>query len=248
MTRGSSTLTDLPLNKPLVKLIAQADTKIGELQLLHRTPRADPNAPFHELLVDGRTLMSSYNDVSERALAARSIERHGGDQLRVLVGGLGLGHTAHEALRSDRVAAVDVIEFVPEVIEWFEDDVLPLAPDLRADSRLEVIFDDVYTRLAKGPTETYDLLLVDVDHAPDDPLSAQSEAAMFYSEEGLRRVAAHLRPGGMLGVWSCADNVSFEETLCEVFTEVLNDTTLFVDDLFGEEDETNWLFFASGVR
>ena len=44
-----------------------------------------------------------------------------------------------------------VIEFVPEVIGWFEQGVIPLAAELRPDPRLQVLLDDVYGRLAKPP-------------------------------------------------------------------------------------------------
>ena len=74
-----------------------------ELVLHRRTPQSDPGAVFVELLVDGRVLMSGYNTVSERALAESGVRRCEGEGLRVLVGGLGLGYTAHEALRSPRV-------------------------------------------------------------------------------------------------------------------------------------------------
>ncbi len=141
-----------------------------------------------------------------------------------------------------------MVELVPEVVGWHEAELFPLAAALRADSRLRVIEADVYGRLAGAPAERYHLILVDVDHAPSDPLAEESDRAMFCSAEGLRRVARHLEPGGVLAVWSCFAAPDFEATLREVFTVVETETTVFVDDLFGEEDETNWLFFASGLR
>ena len=79
-------------------------------------------------------------------------------------------------------------------------------------------------------------------------IAGESATATFYSAEGLRRVARHLSPGGILAVWSCADAPQFETVLREVFSQVETETTLFEDDLFGEDDETNWLFFASRPR
>lgn len=232
--------------RPNLELLARAHTSIGELVLHRRRPQAAPDEPFVELLVDGRTLMSGYNSVSERALAREALARCAGDSLRVLVGGLGLGHTAQEVLASPRVAALDVVEFVPEIIAWFEAGLMPLAGELRADARFRVIENDVYARLTSPAAERYDLLLIDVDHAPDDPLTADS--ASFYTADGLRRVCDHLTDRGVLAVWSCAPNGDFEATLREVFSVVDTVTTLFQDDLFGEDDETNWLFFASGPR
>jgi len=191
-------------------------------------------------------LMSDYNAVSERALAREGIPRCTGDALRVLVGGLGLGHTAHEALLSDRVAQVDVVEYVPEVIEWFNRDLMTLAPVVRHDPRFKVIPDDIYRRLTAPPEGTYDLLLVDVDHSPDDPLPGDSAA--FYTAAGLHKVAKHLAPGGVLAVWSCRANPSFEATLRDVFESVATKTTVFVDEMFFEDDETNYLFYGSSPR
>jgi len=259
------------LTQPDSQLLARADTAIGHLVLRRREIQASPGTFFLELLVDDRVLMSDYNSLSERALAREGVARCRGDRLRVLVGGLGLGHTAHEVLASPRVAALDVVEFVPEVIAWFEGELITLAPQLRADPRLRVVEDDVYARLHRavepspieggpiedGPSEDgpsdagsraarYDLILIDVDHAPDEPLTADSAA--FYTPEGLRRVCDHLAPAGILAVWSCSENQAFEATLREVFARVDTETTLFQDDMFWEDDEVNYLFFASQPR
>jgi spermidine synthase len=228
---------------PYLELLARADTAIGELELLRREVQAEPGTSFVELQVDGRMLMSDYNSVSERALTHQGIARCRGEKLRVLVGGLGLGHTAHEALFSQRVAAVDVVEFVPQVIDWFERSLIPLAPKLRADPRLRVIRDDVFALLSRPATQLYDLILIDVDHAPDDPLAGESSA--FYTVDGLRRVCQNLKSGGVLAVWSYKESREFEATLREVFSVVDAETTLFQDDFFGEPDEVNYLFFAS---
>ncbi len=47
---------------------------------------------------------------------------------------------------------------------------------------------------------TFDAILVDIDHSPEALLDAGN--ASFYRPEGLRRLAAHLRPGGVFGLWS----------------------------------------------
>jgi hypothetical protein len=43
-------------------------------------------------------------------------------------------------------------------------------------------------------------VLVDIDHSPDFLLDPQNAA--FYGEQGLSRLAAHLRPGGIFALWS----------------------------------------------
>ena len=63
----------------------------------------------------------------------------------------------------------------------------------------------------------FDLVLIDVDHSPDEPLGPQS--AHFYSEPGLRAAREHVAPGGLLGVWSYAASPEFAATLRRVFDE-----------------------------
>ena len=58
----------------------------------------------------------------------------------------------------------------------------------------------MYARLLEPPRHTWDIILIDVDHAPDEPLDSASSA--FYTAEGLRAAAEHLRSGGVLAVWS----------------------------------------------
>ena len=120
--------------------------------------------------------MSSYNTASERALASVALEMHAGKDLDVLVGGLGLGYTAREALRSSRVARVEVVEFLPQVIAWLDSGLIPLAGELKADPRLAVVQADVYRRLAEPPARAHDLILIDVDHFEDCLAAANGRA------------------------------------------------------------------------
>jgi len=43
-------------------------------------------------------------------------------------------------------------------------------------------------------------VLVDIDHSPDALLDSRNAA--FYGEAGLALMAAHLRSGGVFGLWS----------------------------------------------
>jgi spermidine synthase len=194
-----------------------------------------------EVTLNHEFLMSSYNTVSERALADTALEMCPGEGLRVLVGGLGLGYTAHAALASERVAAVEVVELLPQVIHWLSDDLFPLAAPLKADGRFTSVLGDVYARLLAPPIDRFDVILVDVDHAPDDPL-ADANAA-FYTEDGMRRARRHLAPGGVLGVWSYADSSPFSRALQDVFSEVRLAPVTYFNDLIDAEI-TDWLFFA----
>jgi len=200
------------------EVLADLDSPIGRMHLRRRTLPGTSEV-ITEITVDGSMLMSSLNTVSETALATRALAWHGGgDGLRVLVGGLGLGYTAQAALADPRVAHVRVIDRLPEVIGWMKDGLLPLSDELNAEPRLRIDEGDVYAELlAKPEHEPYDLVLVDVDHNPRELLDLKS--APFYEWYGQGEVAAHLRPAGVLGVWSSVDDDHFADVLDEVYPE-----------------------------
>ena len=129
------------------------------------------------------------------------------------------------------------------MIGWLRAGHLPLARSLTKDARLDVVQGDVYARLAGEPAERWDVILIDVDHSPEEPLGR--ECAPFYGEPGLARARRHLAPRGVLGVWSYAESPRFAEALARVFGEVRVEGVSFENRVVGE-DETNWLFFARG--
>jgi spermidine synthase len=228
-----------------LEILAYEDTPLGPLCLRRRELLSSPGTVVTEVTLDHAFLMSSLNTASERALAARAVEMRSGDRLQVLVGGLGLGYTAAAALESPRVDRVLVVEFLPEVITWLERDLFPLSGALKADGRFSVTEDDVFTRLAAPAEETFHVILIDVDHAPDDPLSAEN--APFYTEQGLMSAQKHLAPGGVLAVWSSAENDTFSRALKRVFGNVDVDTVTYFNTMV-EESCTDWLFFARNLE
>jgi spermidine synthase len=224
-----------------LEILAYEDSPLGPLCLRRRELLSAPGTVVTEVTLNHAFLMSSYNTASERALADIAVEMHPGADLCVLVGGLGLGYTANAALASPRVASVAVVEFLPQVIEWLEQDLIPLSAALKGDERLSVVRGDVYAWLAGKPAEAFDLILIDVDHAPDDRLSGTND--LFYTKAGLERARRHLAPGGILGVWSYAESSPFAGALREVFDEVRVEPVSFFNELI-DEQTTDWLFFA----
>lgn len=222
-------------------ILAYEDTPLGPLCLRRRELLSAPGTVVTEVTLAHEFLMSSHITVSERALADRGVAMHDGAELDVLVGGLGLGYTAEAVLAHDRVARLEVVEFLPEVIGWLDDGLFPLASELKRDTRFEAVEGDVYERLTGPPDRAYDLILVDVDHAPDDRLSDAD--AGFYTAAGLDRARAHLAPSGVLGVWSYAESSPFSEALRAVFDVVEVERVTYHNDLIDEEI-TDWLFFA----
>jgi spermidine synthase len=215
--------------------------------ILRQRDAAGAEGPITEITLDHRFLMSSLNTVSERALSSFAIKWHGGENLRVLVGGLGLGYTAHEALASDRVGHVEVVELLEPVIGWTRDGLVPLSQELiselAAGGRLEIRQGDVYLELHEPPRKKYDLILIDVDNSPEEALGAPNDA--FHSAQGAALAREHLAAGGVLGVWSTESSEAFVEALRSVFAEVEARALDFFNPVTNEP-ETNWVFLARG--
>lgn len=224
------------------EVIGHAESPVGTLILRRRTL---PVAGVIELALDHQFLMSSAVTVSERELATRAIAMHGGADLDVMIGGLGLGYTAKAALDSDRVARVEVVELVQAIIDWIADALLPLGEDLMADARFSVTRDDVFSRLRGPASKTHDLLLLDVDHSPDERLGETSDS--FYKHASLVVAARHLNPGGVFAVWSTSESPAFETELHETFEDVRVEPIHFFNETTGRE-ETNLLFLARTPR
>ncbi len=224
-----------------IEFLASATTPLGELSLRRRELLSRPGTVITEITLDYELLMSSYNTLSERALANEALTRHPGRNLSVLVGGLGLGYTANEVLQSERVRRVAVIEFLPEGIGFLRDGLVPLSPRLLADPRFSVRAGDIYATLRAPTASLWDLVLIDVDHSPEEHLGAASES--FYTEAGLGHAKQHLAPGGILAVWSYAENSPFVAALKANFDDVEMVPVTYRNDLVDEE-QTDWLFVA----
>jgi len=224
-------------------ILEVTDTSIGTLYLGRREV-AGVAGWIYEILLGSDVLMTSLAPVSERALATSALAQHEATRpLRVLVGGLGLGYTAQAALADPRVASVEVIEKMDFVIDWMRGGSLPLSREFAAESRLQIVQGDVYEKLLGPVSDRYDLILVDVDHAPDDPLSDDSRP--FYTTEGQQRVAQHLRPGGVLGVWSAVGDNAFATVLATTYAASSCEDIFWEDLEFPEADYQNVLFFAT---
>ena len=171
----------------------------------------------HELVirVDGAELMSSRVHGSEDALAdlaydvldRRGAGAPGAPGRRVLVGGLGMGHTLAAALRRagprDTVA---VAELVPAVVRWNRGVLADVAGQPLSDPRAQVIEGDVADPIRRPPAP-WDAILLDVDNGPDGLTRASN--TWLYTPAGLSACRDALTPGGVLGVWSAAPDDAF---------------------------------------
>lgn len=229
------------MSKPNLEILAYDDSPLGILCLRRRELLSQPGTIVTEVTLNHEFLMSSLYTDSEQALASTAISMHNGDKLRVMVGGLGLGYTAYEALKSDRVAHVEVVELLPQVISWLQQGLVPLSPELSDHSRLVLSQGDVYRQLSETPTKEFDIIMIDVDHSPDERLGEQNDS--FYTEAGLRAARKHLASDGILAVWSYAESSPFADALNVVFDEVQVEPVTYQNQLV-DEQPTDWLFFA----
>jgi spermidine synthase len=229
------------MSRSNLQILAYETTPLGDLCLRRRELLSRPGTVITEITLDHQLLMSSHNTVSERALATEALARHSGHELSVLIAGLGLGYTAAEVLQSERVERLEVIELFPAVVDFLRDGLVPLSSQLLADARFAVHEGDAYAMLHGAAVERWDLVLIDVDHSPEDHLGMGNEA--FYTRSGLVRAKNHLAPGGILAVWSYADSSPFVEALHAAFDVVEVVSVRYVNDLVDDE-HTDWLFLA----
>ena len=227
------------------EILAYESTPLGTLCLRRRELLFKPGTFVTEVTLNHEFLMSSLYTDSECELARTAIEMHGGSDLNVLVGGLGLGYTTKEVLLSDCVSQVEVAELLPEVIEWMRQGLVPLSESIMDDDRVTLTACDVYRRLQDAPKSLFDLILIDVDHSPDERLDEHVEDmnATFYTETGLRAARKHLCDNGVLAIWSYAESSSFSDALRKVFDEVQVKPISYQNELV-DEHCTDYLFFA----
>lgn len=224
------------------------ETPIGVISLRRRL---DPmlGVQVHEVKLDDEYLMSSLFTVAEIELARIGLAQLSGTELDVVVGGLGLGYTARAALEDSRVRSLHVVEGLEQVVEWHRRGLLPLGAELTADPRNRFVTGDFFA-MALGeqgfdpqvPLRLVDAILVDIDHSPRHTLD--SGHAEFYAPDGLRRLAAHLQPGGVFALWSDdPPDAEFESALAEVFEDV-RDHSVFFANPYGGPQKANTIYTA----
>lgn len=217
-------------------------TPLGELILRRRTDPRLQDAEIYEVKLGDEYLMSSRFTEGETALADLSLAELPGRGLDVVVGGLGLGYTADAVLRHDSVASLIVVEYLQGVIDWHRQELVPLGKRLTRDPRCRLVQGDFFERMndpgrgfdQQAPGRRFDALLVDIDHSPRHWLTAANQS--FYSPAGLRRAAAHLRPGGVFGLWSNdRPDADFEQIVDGVFSQRQTHVVTFHNPYTGGE-------------
>jgi spermidine synthase len=157
-------------------------------------------------------LMSSRSSGSEEALALMTCDRlQNKETPHLLIGGYGMGFTLRAALaRLGAQARFTVVELVPEIIEWARGPMAELAAGCLDDPRVNLIMRDV-SRAIAAVERGYDAILLDVDNGPDGLTRVDNEH--IYSLLGLQEAKRALKPGGVLAIWSAAQNERFARRL-----------------------------------
>lgn len=185
---------------------------LGEISLRRRRIPALGERDIYEVKLGDEFLMSSMFVRAEEALSELGLAAVEGENLQVVVGGLGLGHTADAALKEARVSELLIVEALEPVISWHRDGKVPLGKILNDDERCQFVhgsFFDLAVSDSKGfsgieqagsEKKIFDAILLDIDHSPSAFLN--SENASFYSQENLSKMAEQLREQGVFAMWS----------------------------------------------
>ncbi len=183
------------------------ETPLGAVMLRRRRMLSLGGLEIYEVKLGDAFLMSSLFHEVEEALAHRGLADLEGSGWDVVVGGLGLGYTAAAALDHREVASLLIVDALKPVIEWHQSGLVPLGRKLAGDPRCRMSEADFFARARsadgfdpKQPGRKFHAVLLDIDHSPRDLLHPDN--ATFYQTEGLRSLAAHLRPGGIFALWS----------------------------------------------
>ena len=234
------------------RMFEQIDSQpsaLGEITLRRRRIPALGDRDIYEVKLGEEFLMSSMFVDAEVALADLGLDRVQGESLDVVVGGLGLGYTADAALRHDRVNELLVVDALETVIQWHQQEKVPLGKVLNDDPRCRYVLGSFFDFAVSDtgfdpdvPGRLFDAILLDIDHSPRALLNDSN--ASFYTAESLGKMARFLRPGGVFAMWSNdpPDDL-FLDTLGELFIDVEAQVVSFYNP-FQNRESTNTVYLA----
>ena len=198
-----------------------------------------------EIIYDGNFLMASDCRRSERSLAELALaplsQR---DDVTVLVAGLGMGFTLRAVLDGPGVQRVDVVEISDAVVAWNREHFGKLNGGALADPRVHLHEGDLLgflkrTRFEPIPEvkDGWLALILDVDNGPSWPTRPQNAA--LYTDEGIGKLEAGLRHGGVLAVWSAQREVEF---MRRMHARMLNVAELVIPVDIGDKPGLDYVY------
>jgi spermidine synthase len=191
------------------RVLERVAGRLGELVL-----RGD--GTDFEVISNGVFLMDTRGGASERLLVRAALDRLGGPA-RLLIGGLGVGVSLAEALASELVERVTVVEIEPAVVGWNRTHLAARSGNPLGDPRVEVVVADLVEWL-RSTGERFGAICLDVDNGPGWTVVDGNRA--LYNDAGLALLRQRLLPGGALSVWSAGGAGEFEVRLRRVFGRV----------------------------
>jgi spermidine synthase len=137
--------------------------------------------------------------------------------VRLLLAGLGVGFSLDEALGSDAVREVVVVELEPTIVEWAGSHLRGLTEHGLDDPRVRLVVADIRDVLETIEGD-FDAVCLDVDNGPG--WIVHDTNAELYADHALALVGRRLRAEGRLTVWSAAPDAAFEARLRRRFCAV----------------------------
>ena len=156
-------------------------------------------------------LMNSRLHGSEDALAELACKRVKKSNLKILIGGLGMGYTLAAAIKhSEPDTLITVSELIPAVIKWNKKHLGHLAGMPLNNPKVTIKTEDIATTI-KNKQSAWDVILLDVDNGPEGLTRKANDR--LYSEAGLQDNFSALCPNGILGIWSSGNDEAFTRRL-----------------------------------
>lgn len=190
------------------RTIESVDTDEGVLELRQRGEKD------YLITIAGRVLMNSTANRSEILLSQVVCNfLNNKKNIRVLVGGLGMGYTLKAALNNlPDDARVVVAELNPVVVKWCRGPIAHLTNGAIDDPRVTVEIGDVAAIIRKADNE-FDAIILDLYEGPFE--AAKERGGHLYGADALRRSSLALVSGGVFAVWSEDPDKAFEKRLVQ---------------------------------
>ena len=228
---------------------------ICDISLRRRSEPRLNNQIIFEVKLGDEFLMSSLFVEAEKqlsSLALATLKRNGHEEgLDIVVGGLGLGYTALEALKDPAVKMMRVIDIMQPVISWHQRGLLPVGDILATDPRSELVQGDFF-KLATSTRGSFDKkqehnkvhgVFLDIDHSPSHWLNDANQT--FYTEASLNRLAEKICTGGVFALWSNElPDAAFSDLLARVFVNCEAHTITFPNP-YTKEESSNSVYIAT---
>jgi spermidine synthase len=191
--------------RPRVK-IAEARTPDGGKMVLYQHGRD------FSIQINGQDLMHSRQHESELELARLGCAHLAGHKAPcILIGGLGMGYTLHQALEMLSChARVVVGELLGAVVEWNREYLGELNGQPLEDNRVDLKTGDIVGLISRS-RHRFDAILLDIDNGPSG--MTDSGNRRLYGREGILSCRRALRESGCLALWSAEPSKKFERLL-----------------------------------